>query len=314
MTLVLSYVNSLFSVQVADRKIVLAEEGLPEYDPTANKTVVYGALDGLVSISFAGHAYIDGMTTDEWLATFLWGQPIFRGPDGVRPALHSFGPRKNHWSVGETMVKLTSHINKSLRRSQGLELTIAGWQLAEDGPPVPVLYLLEKRAGQDGTEQSDAVRYRDPSRYFETFGQSGVDLEKDIIREAWNPFRERGRPPNIEEAEAALVDVVRITSQTHNGVGEHVLAVCIPRFDLGAPYSRFHPGSPHLKRAPIPGRELVAEVAFVPWIVADFVTAQSYQTNDLIVRLGNIEFTAHGAGVPSKGFGFASTNPRPPQA
>jgi hypothetical protein len=100
MTLILSHVNSLYSVQVADRKVVLEDKGLPEYDPTANKTVVYCAVDGLVSISFAGHAYLGGMPTDEWLATFLWGQPIHKGPDGLKPALHTLGQRTNHWSVG----------------------------------------------------------------------------------------------------------------------------------------------------------------------------------------------------------------------
>src|SRR5215211_2745881 len=75
MTQIISYANRNFALQVGDR---LVSERRPRQpisprDPLFNKHVLFLAKDAIVSIEFAGLAYVTGVPTDQWIASVLYG-------------------------------------------------------------------------------------------------------------------------------------------------------------------------------------------------------------------------------------------------
>jgi hypothetical protein len=64
-TQILTFACPLSIVQVSDRLLTALQQGKSrEFDPIANKTLVYRANDALVSIGYSGIAYIDNMPTE----------------------------------------------------------------------------------------------------------------------------------------------------------------------------------------------------------------------------------------------------------
>ena len=75
------------------------------HDPLANKCIIYWARGALVSIGYAGLAYglsksNPNMPTDEWIAEKLWGKPIPRGRDGLRPATFAMSKISKWLDIG----------------------------------------------------------------------------------------------------------------------------------------------------------------------------------------------------------------------
>jgi hypothetical protein len=73
MTLILGIYTNWHAIQVSDRLVRLATAPPLPYDTLANKTVVYFARRGVLSISFTGIAYIGRTPTDQWVAEKLSG-------------------------------------------------------------------------------------------------------------------------------------------------------------------------------------------------------------------------------------------------
>ena len=68
MTQIVSAFLKGLAFQVSDRLVTQAHR---EFDPQYNKTVVFRASDGIVSIGFAGHAYLENLPTDTWIVKTL---------------------------------------------------------------------------------------------------------------------------------------------------------------------------------------------------------------------------------------------------
>jgi hypothetical protein len=108
MSLVLTAACRLFTMQVSDRLISTEHQRTdpPEY-ALSNKSIVYLALNAIVSMGYVGTAYLEGRPTDEWIAERLWGERLKDrtrdGRIGVR-----FGPAaestriiyRNYWLAG----------------------------------------------------------------------------------------------------------------------------------------------------------------------------------------------------------------------
>ena len=73
MTLIVTVATPCFVMQAGDRLLTreIAEEDYEIYDANSNKNVIYEASDGLLTISYAGIAFINRQPTDEWLAHLL---------------------------------------------------------------------------------------------------------------------------------------------------------------------------------------------------------------------------------------------------
>ncbi|HEU4713032.1 MAG TPA: hypothetical protein VFS76_15790 [Pyrinomonadaceae bacterium] len=135
MTLHLTQVSNLYTLQVADRLV----SGRTN-DPMAKKNVIYAARDAIVTLGYTGLAYdLDYpdrlIPTDEWIASKLLGGPIPRVFDAVRPP--AGGTIQNaHWlSIGQSIQHLKKEIEKVFKKlpstlaKHRFELIIAGWLL-----------------------------------------------------------------------------------------------------------------------------------------------------------------------------------------
>lgn len=68
MTLDIAIANYWYVIQAADRRLTL--DGRP-WDDSANKCVVFGCRDAILSITYTGLAYIGELPTDIWIANTL---------------------------------------------------------------------------------------------------------------------------------------------------------------------------------------------------------------------------------------------------
>ena len=73
MTLILGLYVKWHAIQVSDRLVSLNSIPPSPFDALANKTVIYFGRRGIVSISAAGLAYLNGKTIDTWIAETLSG-------------------------------------------------------------------------------------------------------------------------------------------------------------------------------------------------------------------------------------------------
>ena len=62
MTLILSLASSWFTLQVSDRLVTQAGK---QFDPIANKNILYIGPDGIISLGYTGLAHLDGIPTDQ---------------------------------------------------------------------------------------------------------------------------------------------------------------------------------------------------------------------------------------------------------
>ena len=113
MTLILSYAARGYVCQVSDRLVSkrYPSGATPPHDPWFNKQVLYMARDGLFTVGFSGLGYIEGIPTDQWIASILANEPLNTGGHrggGIGTELRSgqrtFPP---HWlDIGRAVERL----------------------------------------------------------------------------------------------------------------------------------------------------------------------------------------------------------------
>lgn len=130
------------SFRWGDRLVSERRPGQPltPRDPLFNKHTLFLAKDAIVSIGFAGLAYVMGVPTDQWIASVLSGGslPGSQGSlgRGTRISTHVSGRiLQSGWpDVGRATERLQPACNNlytALARKeqeQGLYITIVGWQ------------------------------------------------------------------------------------------------------------------------------------------------------------------------------------------
>ena len=279
MTLVLSATTPAFVVQAADRLLTKKiNEKTRSFDPIANKTVVYRATDALVSISYSGVAYVRGQPTDEWLAELLWGAPIARGPDGNGPAAIGFGARPNAWTIDRAIKGLRRAIDglpQTWINQGGLYVSMAGWR--DDRPIRPFMVDIKREPGEIRSSISGTPRRITRTKTF-ALGHIGARVPRVTLNAAFDPFRP-SRTLTMENAEEALVGLIRGAARTHLTVGPNVLTVAMPLPGSGPAVARFHPATPHRAQVASVGGTFSATVAHSPWILG----ATQFHAPQLIV-------------------------------
>jgi hypothetical protein len=103
MTLHITLTSNRFILQLSDRLVSVQRRGsLTPFDETANKTVIYFARDGWVSIGYTRLAYLGGIPTDQWIAEKLIGEELSsqRGPSGGIPIGLVAGPVYRWFDIG----------------------------------------------------------------------------------------------------------------------------------------------------------------------------------------------------------------------
>ncbi len=131
MTLHLTYLAPRFVLQVSDR---LVTRGGSPHDPLANKNLLVMLRDAVVTVGYAGLAYLDGVPTDQWLGERLWGEPFPPGPEPGRVPMFIAGGTGRRPDIGYARRKLQTELEAAFRRlpasrrSEPLIIVVAGWQ------------------------------------------------------------------------------------------------------------------------------------------------------------------------------------------
>ncbi len=314
MTLVLTAVCPGFVVQVADRLLTTVPEGRP-FDPVANKTVVYRAMDGIVTIAYTGTAYIGNIPTDEWIAGVLWGEAISRGPDGRSPAI-AIGRRRVNYDVGLACIKLQEALS-ALQVKAGVSLTISvsGFMQTNERTR-PILVEITRYASPADV----SIRHLYPREVLPRgrdfiIGRVGVGLDPEQVH---RKLAEHRGPGTAIAVENILASVIREKAAVDQTVGSELMSVIIPSRGRDGVVCRFLDTRPHYSASVADGRAEMENVpiGFSPWLVGmNIVYPPSEQTYVNIVDMGQCDCAIiprdgdklNGPGVP----GLMSPQQRP---
>jgi hypothetical protein len=123
MTLHVALIHHDGVIHVSDR--LINKSGQP-FDFFGNKTIVLRADDAIATLGYSGVAHLDGLPTDEWIASFLWGRHVSGGVyHGGPERLGDLGFIVNR--LFDAMVARLARGDQGLR-SAGLTIFGAGMQ------------------------------------------------------------------------------------------------------------------------------------------------------------------------------------------
>jgi hypothetical protein len=154
MTLILTFVSPWYVLQMSDRLISAATGSGTRSDPLGNKTVIYRASDGILTVGYTGTASIRGLTTDQWITEALTDTDLGQADFGVRITSGRLKARDVWASLQELKTQADRAAVDGHLRS-GLEILAAGFQWKRSGTlrrPRPVVWHL-------GPVQQGPTRY-----------------------------------------------------------------------------------------------------------------------------------------------------------
>jgi hypothetical protein len=102
------------------------------FDAAANKTAIYHARNGILTVGYSGPAYVGGVPTDQWIASILHGEAFLESEPGT-PWAVSIGRAPQWLDVGQALSRLRGACDACLtgplaRRAERLEIVLAGFQ------------------------------------------------------------------------------------------------------------------------------------------------------------------------------------------
>jgi len=283
-------------------------DGYIPVDLSFNKCVVYRALDGIITMSFAGLAYIGGSPADEWIVETLTGESLgpLGGTDRRMLGIRTGGglPR---YAIAQVIWRLKEALAKAIAQSspQPFELALAGFRerrgrvwpfwaeiVKPSKKPLRLSYLPQRgplprgkyAASGNGQMADDDVK---------AF-QAHLNKLAKSIQQAHQ------RDPSVDEVAASMVERVRMIAAQRSTVGPNVLTVALTR---AGGYSQFH----GVQKFPLfvmrgQTRELwVPNSAQTPWVVGDGVlSSAAFNVGDQFPSMGTYPFRIIGA-VPEPG-------------
>lgn len=290
MTLILTHVGGPTIIQVADRLVTRTGR---EFDPLANKSVVFRARDALVAISYTGLAYLDRTPTDEWMAQHIIGETLMRGRRGDAPAMSRFGRLPQWLDIGQTAELLRSNLESTFAGLGSLAtyphtILIAGWHYGRrytrpvavrvtnrtNAPRFDVEWLLPRWWGLEGK----SVLLADPVGNLPS-QQFGEELLN----------RTHACRGSAVEVEMALVEAIRAVAVGTTVVGANCMRISLPRDPIEAIRVAFDPAVPHETALVLSRRSHTMAAFYSPWLIGpSFVAAPSVLTGGTMTApLGN---------------------------
>jgi hypothetical protein len=273
-------------IQVGDRQLAKVQLSgrvrRPEvFDRASNKTVVYVARNGLLTISYSGAAYVDDVPTDEWIASRLSG--FVRLERVMR-----FGRLPFHHDVGTAVLLLRQRLS-AVRPRPSVEVIAGGWQWKVNrvDRPRPVLwYVWQPSDGSDYRVQYERWRHA-PYPPFLAFVPRTVPVDVGLKRATARVVYDPGT--STEEATAALVNLNAEASRASELIGPDCMVVELaPPPDLSVRVE-YITGSrrPDLADA-VSGESLPA--AFSPYLMG---AREIYPPSSMIGVVPDIELSGH---------------------
>lgn len=283
-------------VQVADR-LVSQQRGrvLSPLDQIANKLIIYRARDGIVSIGYAGQAFIGTIPTDEWIAQLISGEANVRGPEdrgGVR-----LGRTPNNWDIGKAVRSIRDSLTNHIAVGQVIYVCVVGHQITRRGFVRPILYELALEREQVRRFYQSPRQWRRGAGCVSSIGVEIGDQERDRII---THLRDVDPPLTHDKIAKFLTATIRKHEQP--GVGPHTSAVIIP-FPGSAPVrSKFFANTPHHVLIQSPETELRLETGYSPWVIGPgIIKAPTADVGGMSFNAGGIEIVCEGARPPARG-------------
>ncbi len=295
MTLVLGLSTSLYSVLATDRLLTLKYPNrVREYDPNANKSVIFCAPDAIAMIGYAGRSYIEGVPTDQWLVAELTGDPYFKSKDGSRWDI--FAPVARWNDIGTALY----HLTRSLEQRRGIPSNLL--------PQLSVIGLKFKYRYNPDLRRPFAWELTADRR-------SRKYVRKDVLGEHWARgavLNAVGDEPAARSALAsddlraaalgtpkdgaeALARMIRRVAAKSDYVGPDCLTISL-RHDTLSSDVRFHADAPQHVLA---GSGHALEAAYSPWIIGrTLVKPPSLITGGVTVHLGPVAIELQAPEVP----------------
>jgi len=222
MTLILAVHSGHSALHVSDRMV---SRGSTPFDPLANKTVVYAARRGIITIGTAGLAFLAGKTMDRWVAETLTGLDLSEA--GVIGLGSKIMPS---YDVGQAIERLRAQAEIALSRepprdrSAIIEFLIIGSQWdRRNGRTRPVLCKISNVERRNDFKSYYFPRYRIPPSGLRG-AATGIDVQKahDFM---WSDFANRNEM-DVAACIDLMVEAVREVANRHpNQVGRDVMAV-----------------------------------------------------------------------------------------
>lgn len=296
MTLILSFVCHGIAIQVADR-LVSQQQGrfISPLDQIANKLVIYRARDAIVSIGYAGQAFIGNIPTDEWIAQLISGEPNVRGPEDMGG--FRLGRTPNNWDIGKAVRYIRDKLPDHIATGQVIYVCVVGHQINRRGLVRPFLcemVLQRKRVHRF---------YQSPRHWRKGAGcisSIGVEIGDEERERIITHLRDADPPLTHDQIAECLTGTIRKHEQP--GVGPHTSAVIIP-FPGSAPVrSTFFANAPHHIFIRSPETDLRLETGYSPWVIGpEIIKAPTADVGGMNFNTGGIEIACEGARPPAHG-------------
>lgn len=296
MTLVLSFACHGIAVQVADR-LVSQQRGraISPLDQIANKLLIYRARDAIVSMGYAGQAFIGEIPTDEWIAQLLSGEPNVRGPDdrgGVR-----MGRTPNNWDIGKAVRAIGEQLPPCIAAGQIIYISVVGHQFNRRGMVRPLLYELTLQRDQVDKFYQSPRHWRAGAGCVSSIGVEIGDQERERIL-----THLRDAAPQLTHDEIAEFLTATIRKHEQPGVGPHTSAVIIPLPGSAPVRSKFFANAPHHILIRSPQTDLRLETGYSPWVIGPgLIKPPTADVGGMIFDAGGIQIACEGGPPPARG-------------
>jgi hypothetical protein len=265
MTLILAIATPAYVLQVGDR-LTTREYQYPSgarvvrpHDAAANKTIIYGTNDALVTVGYSGAAYVQGLATDNWLTQVL---------DAKARQINGFGAfragaRANVLDIGQSIQAIVAAIQRdfmsmpAMKRAPGLVLQVVGWQWKLDDRhfEMPIAYRISN-PGVDSASTSVArsERYWGWERNgwaIQVIGDTRFGADKRLAE------RLRARTDLLADTvETMMVGIIREeVGRANSTVGPHCMSVLLQLTE------------PHVRLRFLAGPKHSDVYGFSPWVL-----------------------------------------------
>ena len=270
MTLVASAISPGYVLQASDRLVTV---GRSEFDPQSNKSLVFAAPDGIVTMSYCGLAFINDMPTDERIARAISGvTDLMDGPSGLTGGGSWWGTRVGpipRWpDVGQMVQLVARDLEDAISRASvhvrlvAPAVQVVGFQWSRRRPFRwrPIAWRIHRPVG--GRYKADieiSPRPKEPPRFLT------VMPEPDCFsRQEMQAFADQlAGIDEIDGIERHLVEIICEAAKREPTIGPDAMVVAMnPR--EGLLRARFVPAGPATATFVTGG---MMQVAFSPWII-----------------------------------------------
>lgn len=294
------------AVQVADRLISLQypSGAVVDFNPDSTKVIVLEAQDAIVSIAYAGQAYVGNLSTDEWLVELITGAPSPRHPgdaSGIR-----LGPTANNWKIGYILNRIANALPASILPKQLVQISVTGFQWNKRGICRHILY--ELYIDSKGVSKNN----RSPRHWaagVAGIANIGIALPASTLEAVCRRIIDANPPMEYGKIASTLAE--EMSRYVGGTIGPDFNCVVIPAPGRGNIVTSFAPRSPHHLSVGISGLNMSMKIGYSPWIVGPATVAPPHvMVGGLQFGLGKFLVEAHAPPGEKGVFSIAQMQPQ----